>query len=225
MNVVLGVVLGMVISMSLVAVWQLMFRRGRVLAPEAEAMQAALHATTALLPPLRQGLTTETARPVARALRALTGADAIALAGADEVLAFDGPGADHHLPGQPLDELARHADADRVHVERSLRCDHSDCPLRSAILAPLTVQQRRIGTLVALYDSPARLRLEESRVVTEAAALVAALVQLSEMEAQAERLARAELRSLRAQISPHFIYNALAAVAASIRPRPAEARE
>ena len=61
--------------------------------------------------------------------------------------------------------------------------------------------------------------------MTEAAALVAALVQLSEIEAQEERLARAELRSLRAQISPHFIYNALAAVAASIRPRPAEARE
>jgi two-component system LytT family sensor kinase len=225
MNVVLGVVLGMVLSMSAVAAWQLVFRRGRVVAPEAAAMQAALHATTSLLPPLRQGLTLETAKPVASALRVLTGADAIALAGPEGVLAFDGVGADHHGPGEQLDHLARHADAERVHVERSLRCEEPDCPLRSAILAPLFVQQRRIGTLVAFYDSPARLRLEESRVVTEAAALVAALVQLSEMEAQSERLARAELRSLRAQISPHFIYNALAAVAASIRPRPAEARE
>jgi two-component system LytT family sensor kinase len=221
MNIVLGVVLGMVIAVSLMAGWLLTSRRGRVLAPEAAAMQAAVHAATSLLPPLRQGLTSETARPVARALRLLTGAQAVGLAGPDALLAFDGLGADHHAAGDPLE----HAGADRVHVEPKLTCAHAGCPLRSAIYAPLLAQQRGIGTLVALYDRPGRLRLEESRVVTEAAALVAALVQVSEVEAQAERLARAELRSLRAQISPHFIYNALAAIAASIRPRPAEARE
>ena len=114
---------------------------------------------------------------------------------------------------------------DRVRVEPRLRCEHPGCPLRSAIVAPLTVQDRRIGALVAFYDRPGRLRLEETRVVGEAAALVSAMVQLSEMEAQGERLARAELRALRAQISPHFIYNALAAVASFIHSRPEEARE
>jgi two-component system LytT family sensor kinase len=82
-----------------------------------------------------------------------------------------------------------------------------------------------LGALVALYERPGRLRLEETRVVSEAAALVSAMVELSEMEAQGERLARAELRALRAQISPHFIYNALAAVASFIHSRPEEARE
>jgi two-component system LytT family sensor kinase len=225
MNVVLGVVLGMALSMSLAAGWLLTFRRGHVLAPEAAAMQAAVHAATSLLPPLRQGLTAETARPVARALRVLTGAQAVALTGGDTLLAFDGLGADHHAAGDPLEAFGAHAGGERVHVEAHLACASPDCPLRSGIFAPLLAQQQRIGTLIALYDRPGRMRLEESRVVTEAAALVAALVQLSEVEAQAERLARAELRSLRAQISPHFIYNALAAVAASIRPRPAEARE
>jgi two-component system LytT family sensor kinase len=42
---------------------------------------------------------------------------------------------------------------------------------------------------------------------------------------QEERLAQAELRALRAQISPHFIYNALAAVAGNIHASPEEARE
>ena len=42
----------------------------------------------------------------------------------------------------------------------------------------------------------------------------------------AVRAARnAELRALRAQISPHFIYNALAAIAGYIRTQPEEARE
>jgi two-component system LytT family sensor kinase len=222
MDVALGMVLGMVVAVSLAAGWRLVFTRGRVQAPEAAAMQAAVHATTSLLPPLRRGLTRETARPAVRALLVLTGAQAVALADRDALLAFDGAGADHHQAGDPLAPLGG---ADRVHVERHLECSHPDCPLRSAISAPLLVHDRRVGTLVALYDRPARLRLEESRTVTEAAALVAALVQLSEVEAQGERLARAELRSLRAQISPHFIYNALAAVAAFIHSRPEEARE
>ncbi len=59
----------------------------------------------------------------------------------------------------------------------------------------------------------------------EAASLVAAQVELSVIDAQEERLAQAELRALRAQISPHFIYNALAAVAGEIHTQPEEARE
>ena len=59
----------------------------------------------------------------------------------------------------------------------------------------------------------------------EAASLVSAQVELSVLAEQEERLAQAELRALRAQISPHFIYNALAAVAGDIHARPEEARE
>jgi two-component system LytT family sensor kinase len=62
-------------------------------------------------------------------------------------------------------------------------------------------------------------------VVQEAASLIAAQVELSVLGEQEERLAQAELRALRAQISPHFIYNALAAVAGDIHARPEEARE
>jgi len=54
---------------------------------------------------------------------------------------------------------------------------------------------------------------------------VAAQIALAELETQGERLARAELLALRAQISPHFIYNALTAVANSIHEGPDEARE
>jgi two-component system LytT family sensor kinase len=61
--------------------------------------------------------------------------------------------------------------------------------------------------------------------VAEAASLVGAQLELHELEEQAERLAQAELRALRAQISPHFIYNAMAAIAGYIHSQPEEARE
>jgi two-component system LytT family sensor kinase len=224
MDVALGVVLGMVLAASLAAGWRLI-RAPRVLDPGGAAMQRAVHAATTILPHLRRGLTPESAGSAAPALRILTGADAVALAGPDALLAFDGPGADHHHAGDPPEALVPARREERVHVEPRLACTRPGCPLRSAIVAPLTVRGSRVGALVALYERPGRVRLEESRVVAEAAALVSAMVELSELEAQGERLARAELRALRAQISPHFIYNALAAVAAFIHSRPEEARE
>ena len=93
------------------------------------------------------------------------------------------------------------------------------------MIAPLVVQDEQIGWLAAFYGSDRRLRPEDTRVVSEVASLVAAQVELSALAEQEERLAHAELRALRAQISPHFIYNALAAVANSIHTRPEEARE
>lgn len=188
-------------------------------------MQAAVHAATALLPHLRRGLSTASAQPAAPHLRRLTGAVAVAVADLHTLLAFDGAGSDHHRAGNALDHLVGDIRDDRVRVEPRLHCEHPGCSLRSAIVAPLVVQDHRVGALVALYDRPGRIRLEESRVVSEAAALVSAMVELSEMQAQGERLARAELHLLRAQISPHFIYNALAAVASFIHSRPDDARE
>jgi two-component system LytT family sensor kinase len=93
------------------------------------------------------------------------------------------------------------------------------------VLAPLIVQGKRAGTLIAFYHAIGRPSQHELRVVQEAASLVSAQVELSVVAEQEERLAQAELRALRAQISPHFIYNALAAVAGDIHARPEEARE
>jgi two-component system LytT family sensor kinase len=223
-DVALGVLLGLALAASLAAGWRLV-RAPRVQDPSSSAMQGAVHAATSLLPHLRRGLGAGSAPPAAPHLRVLTGANAVALADGERLLAFDGAGGDHHRPGDALATLAGELRDDRVRVEPRLACEHPGCPLRSAIVAPLVVRDRRVGALVALYERPGRLRLEETRVVSEAAALVSAMVELSEMEAQGERLARAELRALRAQISPHFIYNALAAVAAFIHSRPEEARE
>jgi two-component system LytT family sensor kinase len=93
------------------------------------------------------------------------------------------------------------------------------------VLAPLVVQGRRAGTLIAFYRAVGRPSQLELRVVQEAASLVSAQVELSVVAEQERRLAQAELRALRAQISPHFIYNALAAVAGEIHEQPEQARE
>jgi two-component system LytT family sensor kinase len=141
------------------------------------------------------------------------------------VLAIDGEGREQVRPGDLLSRLLSQTRDDRLHIVPRLVSSDPTCPLKSAVLAPLLVQGRRAGTLIAFYRSPGRPSHAELRVVQEAASLVSAQVELSVLAEQEERLAQAELRALRAQISPHFIYNALAAVAGDIHARPEEARE
>ena len=57
------------------------------------------------------------------------------------------------------------------------------------------------------------------------ASWVSGQLELAELDEQRHRLARAEVRALRAQISPHFIYNSLGAIASFVRTDPDRARE
>ena len=224
MDLALGVGLGIGIAAIVLAVWRAMRAPSTAGIPEA-AMQAALHAATTTLPHLRKGLTARNAERAVPHLRALTGAAAIALADTRAVLAIDGEGRDQVRPGDLLSRLLERAGDDRLHIVPRLVSSDPTCPLRSAVLAPLVAQGKRIGTLIAFYRGVGRPSHHELRVVQEAASLVSAQVELSLVSAQEERVAQAELRALRAQISPHFIYNALAAVAGDIHARPEEARD
>jgi two-component system, LytTR family, sensor kinase len=223
-EVILGVLLGWAIAASVVAGLRLI-RPPRVISSEQRAMQEALHAATVTLPHLRRGLGESSATKTVGPLRTLTQALAVALVDHEQVLAYDGAGAENH-GGQGLMSLVAHASRDdRLHVESRLWCDDPSCPIGAAVLAPLVVGRKRVGTFVALFGGAWRLTPEETRTVGEAASLVSAQLQLAEFEAQSERLAVAELRALRAQISPHFVYNALAAIAGNIHSDPEEARE
>src|SRR5437588_2487024 len=224
MELALGVLLGVGLAAIIAAAWRTV-RAQRAADLPASGMQSALHAATSTLPYLRRGLTARSAELAVPHLRALTGAAAIALADTRAVLAIEGEGREQVRPGDLLSRLLARTPDHRVHIEPRLVSSDPSCPLRSAVLAPLVVQERRAGTLIAFYRSGGRPSQAELRVVQEAASLVSAQVELSVVAEQERRLAQAELRALRAQISPHFIYNALAAVAGEIHSRPEEARE
>jgi two-component system, LytTR family, sensor kinase len=223
LEIALVVVFGAVVAASLWAASRFIVSPGRVVSEEGQGMRAALHAATATLPHLRRGLGQTTASRAVPHLRALTQSTALALADRETLLAVDGPGAIRSLAGAPLGELIEEGPDDRVHVDPGLELPKLH--LGGAVVAPLIVRGERVGSLAAFYARGRRIRPDDTRVVGDAAELVSAQLELAAVEEQEERLARAELRALRAQISPHFVYNALAAVAGYIHSRPEEARE
>jgi two-component system LytT family sensor kinase len=223
-HVFFGVVLGLGLAALVLAVRQQLWiraasgRRGR-------AIQSALHAASVMLPQLRRGLSELSAARAVIDLQTLTQAEAVALGDRERVLAFVGLGEDHHHRGDALIPITAPAREDHLHVEPQIGCQYPGCKLGPAVAAPLVVGGEVVGSVVTLYRRGREVGSDDIRVVAEAAKLVGAFLELSGVEEQARELAEAELRALRAQISPHFIYNALAAIAGYIHTKPDEARE
>ena len=194
-----------------VVAWLLLRRRD--LGSEADrATFATLHTASLAAPALREGLTPDAAAAAARHLRTLLGSRGVALTDTERVLAAEGPGSELLVP---------------AHVESVLATGRSVVvPAAHAgprfVVAPLVVDDRVVGTLVAVTDDPTAVL---TRATTEVARWVSSQIELAELDASRARLAEAEVRALRAQISPHFIYNALTAIASYVRTDPEHARE
>ncbi len=199
-------------------------RRGRrdLGTPEDRAAFRTLHTASQASPALRQGLAPEPAARAARPLRTLLDVPAVALLDQDRLLAWSGPheahGADVLALARPVLDDGRPCVVGPDHVA----CDRPGCPLRYAVIAPLVVEDRVVGALAAFgAEAPAGL----VRATDEVALWVSGQLELAELDSSRARLAEAEVRALRAQISPHFIYNALTAIASYVRTDPEHARE
>lgn len=224
LSAVVGVVsLVTALTAALLAVLRLRARRGIATATQ-RATYEVLHTAGLAAEPLRAGLSEAGATKAVRHLRALVGAAGLALTDADRLLALDGRGTHHGE--QLLAAAQRTVDTGRSTVlgEQELHCDRVDCPIRGAVVAPLQgADGRVVGALVAIADSPPPPGLVQATL--ETAHWAGNQLALAELDSSRERLARAEIRALRAQISPHFIYNALTAIGSFVRTDPERARE
>ncbi|AUH67169.1 MULTISPECIES: sensor histidine kinase [Gordonia] len=215
-------VLGVALATVLIVV---ALRTRRVVStPHERAVHDTLHTAALAARPLRRGLTAESAAEAAGPLRALTGADGLALYDAEgSLLTFDG---DEQLWTPPMRSAAAALAADTLANGRHcVQRDPADGvgPLRSLLAAPLMADGIGIGALVvASVTEPGPGRIG---AITEVARYAASQLQLAELDASRARLDRAEVLALRAQISPHFIYNALNTIASFVRTDPDRARE
>ena len=199
-------------------------RRNTFASPLERATFGTLHTVALAAPALRQGLSPSSAEFALPYLRQLL--DTCALTMTDnrgQMLAWDGE-ADQHEPDiRQLADQVISTGRQQVMSHSSISCDRTDCPVRGIVVVPLESDGAIIGTLGALTTSTAGPVL--LRATAEVARYVSSQLELAELEEARARLDRAEVRALRAQISPHFVYNALTTIASFVRTDPERARE
>ncbi len=182
----------------------------------------ALHNASLAGPALREGLTTASSERSVRHLRALLGTPAAGLGDTSGLLAWDGLGSHHR--SQLAGTIGQVAETGRTMIvdQRTLVCEDGGCQVRQAIVSPLVVEDTLVGALVvgAPHTTGGLVRAAD-----EVASWVSGQLELAELDLSRTRLMEAEVRALRAQISPHFIYNSLGAIASFVRTDPDRARE
>lgn len=206
-------------------------RSHRELGTEAEhATFAALHSAAAAGRQLRNGLEPAGALKASKQLRALLNCAAFAMTDDSRLLAWDGSGAAAQQPESAvvMGLAAKALSTGRTQVatlEPALRTSLGlplEGDLKVAVICPLKVDARAVGCVVILSKAPSAGLV---RATSEVAAWVSAQLEIAELSSSRTLLAEAEVRALRAQISPHFIYNSLNAIASFINTDPQRARD
>jgi two-component system, LytTR family, sensor kinase len=196
-------------------------RTRRVVAtPTERAVHATLHTAAQAARALRRGLDRESAHTAAPFLRELTGADGLALFDDEGAPLARDPDDEPVWPADVMDTCATTASESITGQRRVLRSVRAT----TIVAQPLLTEGGEVlGALVVITGTtpgPGMLG-----AVGEVARYAASQIELAELDASRARLDRAEVLALRAQISPHFIYNALNTIASFVRTDPDRARE
>ena len=181
---------------------------------------------------LMQGFDQSNCTRMARIIQEETGVGAVAITDCENILAFVGVGADHHLPGTPIssphtfDAIARnevvYADGAAVPYACAIS---KECKLGSSLVIPLRGEGNRVFGTIKLYEPKRKFFSSLNRTLGEGIArLLSNQILAGTVEEQKRLLAQSEIKLLQAQINPHFLFNALNTLAAVIRSDPEEAR-
>ena len=204
--VALAIAVAAAISAAWLVRWWFVSRRTSLGSPEDRATYETLHTASLAAPALRTGLAPGTVGAALPHLRRLLGAEIVGITDTSGPLGWSGG-----------DESERTADL----VGAVLQSGRT-MAAGPVIVAPLSVENRVVGTFVVIgAEASGGL----ARTTTEVAGWMSSQLELAELASSRTALMEAELRALRAQISPHFIYNSLGAIASFVRTDPERARD
>ncbi|GAA0835541.1 two-component system sensor histidine kinase LytS [Bifidobacterium pullorum subsp. gallinarum] len=180
---------------------------------------AALQAQTSLriarrtLAYMRQGMNPQSAEAVCRILYEEVKASAIAMTDDRVILAHIGTGDDHHAAGRPLQtevtrrviEQGEQLIADRDHIQ----CQKTECPLGAVIIGPLKQGEHTVGTLKFYFSSPKDISHVTKELMSGLTMLLSYQLEAAQLAETKELAREAEIKTLQAQIHPHFLFNTL----------------
>ena len=181
-----------------------------------------LQLATETLPYFRSGFDEKSARKAAEIIRRFMKVDAVSITNKERILAHVGAASDHHKPTKAIltdlsKEVIQTGEIKEVHSREEIGCHHDNCPLGAAVVIPLQIQNEISGTLKFYFTDETKLTFVERQWAEGLGSIFSSQLELGKLETEARLLKDAEIKSLQAQVNPHFFFNALNTISALVR--------
>src|SRR5699024_2719889 len=174
------------------------------------------------LPYFRSGFDERSAQKAAEIIRRFMKVDAVSITNKERILAHVGAASDHHRPTKAIltdlsKEVLQTGEIKEVHSREAIGCHHADCPLEAAVVIPLEIQGEIAGTLKFYFTDESKLTFVERQWSEGLGSIFSSQLELGKLETEARLLKDAEIKTLQAQVNPHFFFNALNTISALVR--------
>ncbi|CAM4213366.1 LytS/YhcK type 5TM receptor domain-containing protein [Streptococcus penaeicida] len=178
--------------------------------------------TNTTLPYFRQGLTPASAHKAAIEIQKFMRVSAVSVTNRTSILAHVGAASDHHIPAKKIiTDLSKEViETGKIHVARhkhEIGCHVANCPLEAAIVVPLFVKGKVAGTFKLYFTDADKLSYVEEELAQGLGNIFSSQLELGQMAIEQGLLKDAEIKSLQAQVNPHFLFNAINTISALMR--------
>lgn len=191
----------------------------------ARQAKLALEIANKTLPLFRQ-INSHSLHQVCDIIRDEIHADAVAITNTKQILAYVGYGAQNYQNGDDgLSPTTAQAITSGKIIIKNNDEAHRTKDIHSMLVIPLWEKGEVTGTLKIYYRRAHRITGSLKEMAVGLSQIISTQLEVSRAEQLREMANKAELRALQSKINPHFLFNALNAISASIRMNPDTARQ
>ena len=196
---------------------------------QAEQAHLALKIANKTLPYFRE-YSYDSLKKACEIIREEIKAAAVSITDNEKILAHVGLGSDHHIVGDYFSTEATKSAIENNEIKilynkREIGCKRNDCPLKSAIIVPLTQAEEVVGALKIYFPQENLVTLRDIFLAKGLSQLISTQIEISKIEKLKIMAKKAELKVLQAQINPHFLFNVLNTIMFFTRTDPEKARK
>ncbi|HJV31648.1 MAG TPA: histidine kinase, partial [Bacillales bacterium] len=153
-------------------------------------------------------------------------ADAVAITDTRNILAYVGFGEEKYTIGHEIiNELTKETIRSGNITIRNQIADQNTPQIQNLLIMPLEERGEVTGTLKIYYRKGYKLTYPLQTMAIGLSQIISTLMEVSRIEQIKEAANKAELKALQTKINPHFLFNALNAIASTTRRDPEKARE
>ncbi|WP_277815832.1 sensor histidine kinase [Paenibacillus sp. DMB5] len=191
----------------------------------AKQSKLALDIANKTLPYFRN-INPQSLRTICEIIKDDIGADAVAITDTGHIRAYVGVGEEYYTDTDEIisEETKKTISSGEITI-RDDDTEYMNRAIRSLIIIPLKEKGEVTGALKIYYTKAHKITYSLQAMAVGLSQIISTLMEVSRVEGIKEMANKAELKALQTSINPHFLFNALNAIASSIRIDPDKARE